>query len=328
MSENEPTRETMSLIDMLEAGDSTEETVTCTICNHTTVKSNERCPHCHRLLRMPTISDYGKKLPIGVFDGKKLLKEFDVQKLTYNVEWKVDEDWKRFIRANRGEGVTGFHYIMTVLANAVTNFVGKDFQKKFNFNQRLAMLRKAPIGDVIYMYAMVRLETLGNILELYDIECLHCRRKLDMFKADLSTLEISTIESVGEFFRVIALQDGFTFNGKENCKKIKIQPPTYMSLVDAPDNKVAAQTAQIKEAVIEIEDFGESSILTDEDFERMTRQDRIYLSREIDRHSGGPNWLVEINTCKCGKKFNILLPVFSHEDFFSDSFRYDRGRNF
>jgi len=316
-----------SVFDLLSQANPDVEIVTCKYCGHTTTSDQERCPHCQRFLKLPTLAQYGKKLPIGIVADGKLMKPFDVRKVNFDVEMQISESWKRFAQMARRDQLTSLQHCLTVLAHTIVDLGGKQFQD-LPFAQRMAILKRMYDGDPWYMYAWTRIETLGENLELLNLECLNCGQKIASCDVDVTTLEVATLDSIQELTKVITLEDGFTFLGREKCKKLKIQPTTISSVLNASSLSQAAQKAeQIYEAVVEVEDFGDKSLLTKTDLATMTKRDLDFLSRQIDRHTGGPDWRVEIDGCVCGQSFNVLLPA-RYEDFFSPSFRYDLGRIF
>jgi len=303
------------------------ELITCKMCGHTTTSDQERCPHCNAFLKLPTLAQYGKRLPIGILVDRRLLKDFEVRKVDFKVESEISETWKRFIEKARREQLTTLQYILNVLCHTITKLGGRDFQE-LPFAQRMAVLHKLYDGDPYYMYTYVRIETIGPNIDLLNLECFNCGNQIPEFSADLTSLEVATIETPNDLYKEVMLRDGFTFSKREGCKRLKIQPTTINSVLNASSLNATQQKAeQIREAVIEVEDFGDASFLDNHDLETMTKPDFDMLIKVISRHTGGPDWSVTVEGCKCGKDFRVLLPA-RYEDFFARSFRYDLGRIF
>lgn len=315
-----------NLFDLLQQVANDEaKTIACKRCGQLAKSNQDNCLHCGFTLKMPTMQEYGSNLPIGIYDGQALHKEFEARPVTFQVEKSISETWHRF-RRKGGAMATPFDYVLHVLSHTIESLAGKDFQK-MKHQQRLNVLKKMYDGDPWYIFAWVRNLSLGNEMVFNDIKCFHCGDTIESFVADLNTLEIATIENVDGLRKKVVLTDGFEYLGRDNCKNLIIEPVTVQAhLRGANKSPFEASIEQICESVVAVEDRQDIT-LSDAAVASMSKADRDYLLDEIDRHSGGPDWRVEVDNCSCGQSFHIGLPAV-YDDFFKRSFRYVPGRNY
>jgi len=312
-----------SVVDLLrESKSKQEETLRCRFCGAELDGSAELCSNCDSPVKVVTLAEQGRRLPIGIIDDgrdgkKKLLKDFNLVKLNWDKEREVSASWKEILRR---PDLNPLDYILCVLAHTVTDIGGSDF-KKHNIEHRMHILGEMFAGDVFYMYAMLRVHSLGPEYDIRDIECPRCGRRIQKFSVDLSTLEVTVRDNPDTLSQKVALRYGFDLGGA-NRKAVELLPASFRVMAHSPMDDEAQFFAEIlKSACSKIEGV-EGAVLTDKEISQLEPYDLAKLREANDWLAGGINWSVDIvcDNERCGNKFNELID-WRHGSFFALSSR-------
>lgn len=294
----------------------TEKTIECRRCGELCPEKVEKCPSCGEKPIFPSLAEWGRQLPIGIVNlkEKKLGREFTVKKVDFRVEREISDYWNKYRKST--STVTVFDYLACVLAFTVTSLDGQDLQR-LPVERRLAVIRQMFMGDVFYIYAYVRVETLGPDFIIKMIECPMCGRKFD-FPVDLMTLEISTRENYDDLYKAVDLRDGFVINNILR-KKVTMMPFTFNAIAGADnDNDTDNFASLLKACVCSIEEMPDGIGITDAEINQLSKYDMATLDTKIDIVSGGPVWAVDMKcpNASCGNEW-VLAIDWRYATFFS-----------
>ena len=295
----------------------TEKTNICATCGKL-IPEGQTCKECG-VSKFPTLAQYGKRLPVGFVEGDgaeaRLLKEFDLRIVDWALEREISRSWSKI---QRSIGNNAMNYVLCVLAHAITSIAKIQFQKH-TFERRIAILQEMYIGDVLYMYAFLRVETLGPEFRLQSVSCPSCNHTWD-FTADLSTIEVATHETPKDMRRVIVLRDGFDMLGIRR-KEITIRPSTWRSLMSVDSDIEAEIFAEtLKDSVVAINGVPEGAVLTDKELEQFSKYDIELINEQSDVVSGGPKWSLDIECPSCKWLFDSMID-WRYSSFFRMSSR-------
>lgn len=317
---NEPTEK--SLVELLHEDDAdSEDDCLCTHCGYSQPTNFRTCPKCQKWVGWPTLAEWGKQLPIGIQLNDQFNKEFDLVPLDWKLEREIGRSW-----AKRQDRLTLSDYVGTILAHTVTSVGGQDMSK-FKFSKRLLIFNQMFQADVFYIYAYLRLVTMGNELKLKDLKCMSCGHKFD-YVADISTLEIVTIDNPTSMISEIALRDGFEMNGEQRFK-LRVKPPLWNMLGSAfPTslNEADMFAAMLMNATHAIEGMPDGAVLTEMQVSQMGKYDIEVCQESLNEVIAGPRWEIEGVCPKCEVSFFEAID-WTYDRFFVRSSRSPlRGR--
>jgi hypothetical protein len=279
----------------------------CQACNRVVDDDVDMCPYCGEPVRLITLAELGKKLPIGVLDTSpggetKLLKDFNVSRLDWVKEREVADTWKQL---GKRPDLSMLDYIPCILAHTVTDIGGMDF-KKHDIEHRMHILSEMFAGDVFYMYAFVRVSSIGPEFQLKDLECPACSHHIPIFKVDLSTIEVLTRDDPEEITHTVELRDGFTL-ANELRKKIILQPASFRVMAHSDIENDALFFADVLKSTCTSIEGVEGAVITEDEISQMSPYDLALVRSENDFLAGGIDWSVEITCEKCKRLFTRII---------------------
>jgi hypothetical protein len=272
---------------------------------------------------LPSLAQCGKRLPIGIpnFEAGTLEKRFDVIPLTWPIERAIGRSWSK-----KRSGMSMGDYIGTILAYTVTQLGDLDMSK-LKFNDRLAKLESMYSADVFYMYAYLRVVSMGNELRLNALNCVSssCGHKFN-YVADVSTLSVLEINNVKDLEKQIVLKDGMTIAGSVRNKFV-IQPQKWESLgfsgTDVTEQEIFERIAI--SSIVEVIGMPRGVVLCDVDFAKLSKPDIETLREELDKFVAGPRWVIEGKCPKCNETFFFEVD-WMYQNFFSNSYTSRRRK--
>jgi len=295
--------------------DDGDDLFTCPECGHEQTTKFVRCPECKCWVSNPTISEWGQQLPIGVETDGKLIRSFEVVPLSWAIEREINKQW-----GIRRERLNISEYIGTILANTITS-VGNQDISKFKLDKKLLIFNQMYQADVFYMYAYLRLITLGNEMDLGEIKCPSCSHRFP-FVADLTSLEVAIIENPSDLTYDIELKDGFDM-GKDHKTKLKMKPPLWRMLgSNLPTNFNESEMflAMITNCIVEIEGMPVGTTITEREILQFSKYDVEICRDAMEEVLAGPRWEISDECSKCGEQFYELVD-WTYSRFFGVSSR-------
>lgn len=316
-----------NLSEMLRSGaeETSDDSIECRRCGELIPKESTLCPKCNESPRIPTLREWGQKLPIGIINhkSKTLGREFTVRKVDFKVEKDISDFWTKYRKMM--SSVSLMDYLPCVLSFVLTTLDGQNIQK-FPPEKRMAMIRQMFLGDIFYAYAWARIEALGPDFTLKLIECPICNHKFD-FPVDLTTLEVNVREKYEDLTKRVVLRDGFNI-GEKHYDTISMMPYTFdaISGIDM-DNSADGFAGILKACVSNIEGMPEGAVITDSEISQMSKYDMALIDSKVDFVTGGPDWTVEIKCPKpsCGYDWFHAID-WTYASFFALSSRSMRRR--
>lgn len=286
-----------------------EDGIQCQNCGHRCEEGTTICPLCDEPVQLPTLNEYGQRLPIGLIDDSVkppiLKKEFEIHKLDWERERAASKTWKRVMRQ---DGTSFLDEIVVKIAHTLESLGGVSLEKH-NIEKRMQILYEMFPGDVFYLYIWMRVISLGNEFALTKVKCPACGHIIKEFPVDLSSTEINVREKVEEVYHKVTLKDGFECMGEVRTK-LTLRPSTFRAMAKSDFEDDAEFFADVlKSSVIDIEGMPDDAMLTDDDIAKMTPYDRAKIRQTVDFMSGGPRWDVQIDcpSEKCNVTFDHLI---------------------
>lgn len=296
-------------------------TVICGTCAADIAEGLDICPVCGGKAVLPTIGDLEKRLPIGMDIDGSLQKSFDMVPLNFNLTRKID---RVMIKARRD--IPLHQYISLILAHTLTSIGDRDLTK-FNIDRIMSILDEMYAGDIYYMYAYLRIITLGNTITLKGVECPSGKHSFT-YPADLSSLGIVTYDSVESITKSIKLRDGIEM-GSNIRMTLKMRPTKWkaarsMNASNAGESDFFA--SMMETCVVGIDDLPEGAQITSLEVAKMSQYDIKLCQEAINLLEAGPRWFVEGNCPKCGEHFYYALD-WTYDSFFELSYTSPRRRS-
>ncbi len=297
-----------------------EDYNTCDICGkHVYDKTLEICPHCNKRVQLPTMQEYGKRLPVGIVQDDQLLKEFDIDPLNWGREKKISslmssQEWKKRITLS--------NYIGMILAHTVKSVGGVDISK-FSIEKKINLFKEMYQGDVFYMYAYLRLISNGPELTLENIECTNNNEHKFGVVVDVSAMKVVNIENISELKRDFELKDGITLD-KEIRKKITIEPSKWNVLsIGANTSEAELMEKTFLNSLIQIEGFSSGLKFPEHVLNELTKTDTNIIEENLLMMHTGPVWTADLECPQCGTEM-IWSIDWTFKDFFTNSYTLGR----
>lgn len=300
-----------------------DNTFRCRMCDAKLEEGTDMCPYCGEPARLITLSSLGKKLPIGILDKSpngesRFLKDFRVSKLDWNKEREVAATWKN---VSQRSDVTILDYILCLLAHTVTDIGGASMEKH-DIDHRMYILGEMFAGDVFYMYAYLRVHSIGPEFHLRNVMCPKCQHVVPVYEVDLSSIEVLTRDDPEDITKDVELRNGFKLAGDVR-KKITLQPASFRVVAHSELDDDAQFFADVlKSACTQIEGV-EGAVITDDEIAQMSPYDLALVRSENDWLAGGIDWSIDIECESCKTKFNRIID-WRYGNFFSLSSRSRR----
>lgn len=309
-----------AILKLLYSESGEEDYITCDVCAHKIEnKELEICPNCKKRIKLPTLQEYGKRLPVGIVQDDELLKDFDIEPLNWGKEKKVStklnsQEWKR--------KMTLSNYIGMILAYTVKSIGGRDISS-FSIEKKLNLFKEMYQGDIFYMYAYLRLITSGSELALQNIECTNNGDHKFGCIIDVSSIKIMNIESINELYREFELKDGIMLD-KELRKKITIIPPKWKVLSMSSNTSEAEVLEKIfLDSIYKIEGFSEELQFPEAVLNNLSKNDMNIIEENVNYMTTGPLWVAELTCPQC--ETEMLWAVdWTFKDFFTSSYTLGR----
>jgi hypothetical protein len=265
------------------------------------------------------LSDLGARLPFGVEVDGAYHTDLACKRWTFRQEREVDK-LKRGARK-------GPDFPSRLLAFMLTRFGPHDFET-MKEPEKLAILGKAWLGDVMYSYIWLRTQCIGTEFNM-DLECPHCGAELP-FRADLSTLEVRCADSLEQVLWKYRLRDSFPFRGSPAegfvmgpCRWHAIQQAMRAARHSASGSGGMKQFL-ILGGIAEVIGRGPVAVVENDLYE-MSKYDMESLFAEIDEHEVGPDLSISHECDVCERNIYTSLD-WGYESFFGLSSRSRNGR--
>ena len=268
------------------------------------------------------LSELGYRLPIGYPVSGSLNRELELGKWTWQTEKEVAE-------ARQKAGLTPARFVGEILASVVKVFGGVDFSE-LKRPERLAVLRNAFMGDVLYTYVLIRRDAIGSLVDLEAI-CPNCRSRFNL-EVDLNELEAEVLEVEAERELENAINFPVNLNGTPYSRAV-IRPTRWGALwrfSPAEVNEAILKHAIISDSVLRLE--GESGAVhnpfaDEKNMEWLTKLQIDDLLAEIDDWNAGIKLLIDYECPVCLSE-QVAQLDWSFDSFFSAFSRRKKRKSY
>lgn len=246
-----------------------------------------------RSLSESTIGDWGQRLPIGVYSGGELHRQFSMRRYTMGVEKELDE----VSRPKKGRAPRVSLHVAKILSRMLTSCgLHGDFQD-LPEEERISFLTGMFVGDVMYMWIWLRIEALGEIYK-FSLECPACQHKWD-WNADLNRTDVKVCEGPDDLGVHHTMRHGLEIRD-ETVTEIIVHPPRWSCYFHAQGNggRHIGQ-GSVKEAMLasSIAPIGGYPVAHSQ-LEEMSKFDIEMLMGVVDE-GPGPDLVVEVECPEC-----------------------------
>jgi hypothetical protein len=259
-----------------------------------------------------TLGEMGVRLAIGT-GGQgpdKLNKTLSFGEMTTADEKAIAKRTKK--------GVTMGEQVAIVLAQMVRQLGEYNLSEK-SFDERLVQINRLYIGDVLTAYLWLRIETMGQYLNL-DVKCA-CSPKVTLsIRADLKTTKVITVDDENDMIWEFSLEKPITCRDKK-VEKLTVTTPRWTTIAEINESSGSTLAAMngLRSAVIGFNGAKDLSFIFNEDeFDQLKKLDLMRFASEIEEHVVGPH-MVAVHECpNCGAE-NTSMLNWRYSDFFAHS---------
>lgn len=260
------------------------------------------------------LKELGAHLPLGILDSGSYVRDIALR------PWRMAEERElgRIRDANKDANIATF--VSLVLSVMCTRLGPHDFGN-MKPEQRRVIIGQMFMGDVLYVYVWLRVQTMGNMLDL-NLTCASCGHKFP-FKADLETVEVETAETEDAASWTYKLRDPFKI--RDRMADAIRMGPTRWNALEMMDGRGGMNTGAAKAGIIQgcfrgLADDDKPMVIGDSELDDMSKWDLEHLTTEIDDYSIGPNMAVEGKCPRCNRDFRTSMD-WGYDSFFGVSSR-------
>jgi hypothetical protein len=266
-----------------------------------------------KIIKQP-LSERGSTLPIGILDSSG-----NVHRGIECREWRLKEEKELGQALEKVEVTRMGQYISTVIGTLCTQ-LGPFKLDTMKPAERSVIISNLWMPDVFFAYLWLRVQTMGNILNL-KLGCPHCGTRFD-YSADLNSVNINSVEKFEDALWGYHPIKSLELRGKKVSEMT--MGPARWAAIDALGDKVGKNFGIMKAGLIlgsiySVDGVG-GQAYADHELDGMYKIDVETLTNQIDRSSLGPDMSVEDVCGKCGKNYRSTLD-WGNESFFGISSR-------
>jgi hypothetical protein len=208
-------------------------------------------------------------------------------------------------------------FVTMVLATLCTRLGPHDLAK-LKFTERQVLISQMWMGDIFYAYMWLRVQNIGNILNL-EIQCPFCKTRFP-FEADLETTEVVTAASMDVASWDQPLRHPITIRG-DKVDGFRMGPSrwaTMEAIGDAGADTGTAKSGLIAGSVCGVLGKDGQMAVSESELEELVKYDIEVLSSEIEEHNLGPNMAVDAKCSRC-KRESTHPMTWGYDNFFAVS---------
>lgn len=265
-------------------------------------------------IKKTTLAELGPNLPFGIADSSgKLVKGIAHR------PWKLKQEKELGKLLDQHREANLVQYTSMVLATMYTQ-LGPHNLESMKEGERRLLVGQLGMGDAFYAYCWLRSESLGNKLQM-DLTCPSCTHKFP-FTADLSTLEVGTVDEPKDARWEYALVDQIELRG-QTVTKLTLSSVKWQDLEGASPggrfNTGAAKAIMIRSCIKEFDALGQIAI-ADHEIDELSKRDVEGILRGIDDNHVGPDMSIDLSCPRCESEFRTSID-WEYNNFFGRSSR-------
>lgn len=237
------------------------------------------------------LKERGFLLPIGIFDGKVLKRDFALRELGYLIEKAIG----KFKKQN--EGMPSTAVVSKVVSLLLSRLGGEDWNYTPDDSPDLEIesfikLGKMWFADIYFIYAMARLEEIGPEYKI-GFACQFCGFTGEM-TCDLNSMEVSCVVDQSLLRRKVNLVKGIKYRDGSIKKSVFIQPMLWTNMVTNEVNEAGGDALLmklhfIKHCVIGVDGIDDPIVLDESELATLRKIDIEKIANEINRINIGPS---------------------------------------
>jgi len=271
-------------------------------------------------IKLTNPKERGNVLPIGIFDGRTLKRDFSIREMGFPIERSIG----RFKRLN--ESMPNTAIVSKLVSLMTSNLAGEplDYSPEDDPQKEAEALIKIGqmfFADVYYIYVMVRIAELGPE---YDVgfACQHCGFSGKM-TTDLNTMKVSCVQDPSVLRREVPLLKGLKYRDGTIKKKIYIQPMLWANMVtnevkEAGGDSLLMKLHFIRHCVVGVEGVEEAIHLDESELDTLRKIDIERIAHEINAVNIGPSLIAEGNCPVDDCKAPFMWPIdWDYDAFFT-----------
>lgn len=253
-------------------------------------------------IKVTTLGELGKKLPIGALSNGGLLKDFSTR------PWKTRDDRELGREQKKNESASRYiGQVVRRMCPTLGDYKRTDYSDD-ELEKALAKIGQLFSGDVFYAYVTLRIEAMGKDLPL-QIVCGACEHNFK-YVGDLNSIEVTTVDDPQDLSWEFELVDGAELRGKQHTK-FRMGPLRWSLMNEAYQSGRNGTTVNINaikittacNAITGLGDDPTPVMLSDQDLDDVSKLDLERLIKAVDEHSLGPAMVIEGACPKCSSEF-------------------------
>jgi len=279
-------------------------------------------------MKKTTLAELGSRLPIGFQEGNTLQKDFGLRPF----KTKVDRHLAAWIKNNAGkhDDVTleacKVAKLLSLLVSHVNGAACPVTPQGDSTPEFEAQIYNWFFADVMYAYMYARVEALGSTM-LLPVVCPNCRYSTEEAKVDLSTTEISTVESVEELYKWVDLQHPLLLrDGRTTLQSVKIGPvrwSTYCKPGVLASEVAAFDPTSLRDSICAINrDDSKAYSMTNAEIDELHKLDFERINHQAGAVLAGPDITTTVRCPSCNFPITGLLQ-WTYNFFFGLSFHVE-----
>lgn len=248
----------------------------------------------------------GIKNADGTLDSSIEIKDWDMQQ-----EIELGEKLSKIMQSG-----SVVDYVTAILSQLCSRIGPHDFEK-LSTVEKAVIIGQMYLPDVFYAFMKLRIETMGNTLEM-EIKCPSCKRTKS-FLADLNTLDVRCVDTFEEACFEYEMKTPINIRDNE-VSKLVLGPSHWsvMKNISGNENPNAMKCEMILGSIKKINE-NENVVLVLNELYPMKKPDIEGVVSIIDDESIGPDLSIQ-DTCSCGNKINQSID-WTDKNFFGVSSR-------
>lgn len=263
------------------------------------------------------LDQLGNNLPIIRKVGDQFIEDrtFKFKDWTMPIEEKISE-------LKRKSKTTGL-FVTAMLDLLLDEFNGKAWED-YTKEERVLILNQLEFANVVYMYAYLRVEEIGEKFAMTVI-CPYCENEMKNYEFDLRTMDVNIKNKYHPREKTVKLSRPIYMDDDQKITGFVISHAKW-DFMEKTDSKTARNEALMKKlmfgtAIQSFECDGEKI----EKFysvhnvvNKMKKRDIEHLAVEVGNFNAGPLMMMEGDCNCCGRSF-MRMVNWGYDDFFVTS---------
>ena len=278
------------------------------------------------------LGDLGCKLPIGIHDGKRLIKDFSLRPYKSRIDRYLG-DWqeKAVLQYTPGQllAYKVAKFISLIVAEAGGKALALTDTGDTTPEQELSIHRWNYV-DVMYSYIMARIGAMGPDFDV-TVMCANLIAGEDGVKRpcgfkgearfDLRTMDVDILDETDDLVRWVTLRRPLKLREGKTARKIRIGPATFAAMTGPgvmSGNRGAVLYGSVLDAIRGVDCVEGDYQLTQLELDEMERVDTVAINRAAGELLVGADLVTKVECPKCKGTITDSMN-WTHDHFFGIS---------